>query len=370
MTIPFVDLQAQYKELEASIQSAINKILQDTSFIQGSDVKLFEEEFAAYIGTKYCVGLNSGTDALILGIKALELKKGEIIVPAQTYYSGALAPLVNDFNPVFVDVDENDFGINLEDLKKKINQKTRAIIVTHLYGQADKIDEIKKIINQTNKEVLIIEDACQSHGAYFKKAKVGTFGVFAAFSFYPGKNLGAFGDAGALVTNDKKIEKKLKLLREYGQEKKYYHTSIGYNSRLDTLQAAILRVKLPYLDQWNKKRQKIAAYYTKQLNAKLPFIKTPNNFDERKSVYHVYVVRVPKRDALLAYLRDNNVFAQIHYPVPLHLQESFNFLGYKRGDLPLIEKISSEIISLPIYPHMIDENVDFVIKKIIAFYKK
>lgn len=370
MTIPFVDLKAQYKELEAPLQSAINKVLNDASFIQGSDVGMFEEEFASYIGTKYSIGLNSGTDALILGIKGLELEKGEIIVSANTYFSGALAPLVNDFKPVFVETDIKDFGIDIEDLKKKINNKTRAIIVTHLYGQADKIDEIKTVIKQTNKQIYLIEDACQAHGAYFKNARVGTFGIFGAFSFYPGKNLGAYGDAGAVVTNDKKLEKKLKLLREYGQEKKYYHKTIGYNSRLDTLQAAILRVKLGHLDTWNEKRQKIADYYTRQLNARLSFINTPNIFDERKSVYHTYVVRVSKRDELLNFLRENDIFAQIHYPVPLHVQESFNFLGYKKGDLPITEKISSEIISLPIYPQMTEKMVDYVIDKIAAFYKK
>src|SRR5579859_5937011 len=228
--IPFVDLQAQYKELKKEINSAVSEVVQNTQFIQGEAVADFEERYAAYIGAKYCVGLNSGTDALILGIRALDFKEGEIIVPVNTYYSGALAVIENNLKVVFVDVDEKDFGINLDDLKRKITKKTKAILVTHLYGQSDKISEIQNIIKKVYNNILLIEDACQSHGAYYKKKKVGTYGAFSAFSFYPGKNLGAYGDAGALTTNDSTLVKKLKLLREYGQEKKYIHTSIGVNS--------------------------------------------------------------------------------------------------------------------------------------------
>ena len=367
--IPFVDLQAQYKELKKEINTAISEVIQKTQFIQGQAVEDFEENYAIYIGAKYSVGLNSGTDALILGIRALGLKEGEIIVPVNTYYSGALAVLENNLKVVFVDIDEKDFGINLEDLQRKITKKTKAILVTHLYGQADKITEIQNIVEKINNKILLIEDACQSHGAFYKKKKVGTYGVFSAFSFYPGKNLGAYGDAGALTTNDSTLVKKLKYLREYGQEKKYIHTSIGVNSRLDTIQAAVLLAKLPHLDFWNKSRQQLAEYYTNLLRKNVPFVKTPNTFSERLSVYHLYVIHAPKRDQLLSYLQNSNIFAQMHYPLPLHLQKAFSFMGYKKGDFPFAEKISSEIISLPIYPQMTKAMVARVADTIEKFYR-
>lgn len=286
MKILFVDLKSQYQSIKKEINSAIKKVILSSQFIQGEEVKKFEEEFANYLGTEYCIGVNSGTDALILGIRALEIENGsEIIVSANTFIATALGVSENSLKPVFVDIDEQDYGINLADLKRKINSRTKAIILVHLYGQPDKIDEVKEIIKKTGKKIYLIEDACQAHGAKYKGKRVGNFGIFSAFSFYPGKNLGAYGDGGAIVTNDKKLAEKIKLLREYGQKKKYYHESLGINSRLDSIQAAILRVKLKYLDKWNKKRQEHAFLYNKLIQENIPEIITPKFFLIEKAYF-------------------------------------------------------------------------------------
>lgn len=370
MLVPFVDLDAQYKEIKNEIDAAIAKVIASSKFIGGEDVAKFEEEFASYIDCDYCIGVNSGTDALILGVRALNIGQGdEIIIPANTYMSGALAAVENQVKPVFSDIDEEDFGINLKDLKNKINDRTKAIIITHLNGQSDKIDDIKRVIKKSGRKIYLIEDACQAHGAFYKDKRVGTFGIFSAFSFYPGKNLGAYGDGGAITTNDKKLADKYKLLREYGQIKKYYHNIVGVNSRLDSIQAAVLRVKLPYLDKWNNKRRKIASEYSNYLNKHLPFIKTPNNFSDRDSVYHLYVIKTQKRDKLLNYLIRNGIQALIHYPVPLHLQKAYAYLGYSKGDLPIVEKVCSEVLSLPIFPQLSKKQQDFILEKFKKYYE-
>lgn len=370
MVVPFVDLAAQYKEIRVEIDTAIANVINSSKFIGGDDVVRFEEEFANYIGSKFCIGVNSGTDALILGVRALGLSQGdEVIISANTYISGALAASENRAKPVFIDIDEKDFGINLKDLADKINNRTKAVIVTHLNGQPDKIDEVRNILKKSGKKIYLIEDACQAHGAFYKDKRVGSFGIFSAFSFYPGKNLGAYGDAGAIITNDKKLADKYKLLREYGQTKKYYHDNLGVNSRLDSIQAAVLRVKLPYLDKWNNQRKQIAFVYSKYLNKNLPFIKTPDKFNNRESIYHLYVIRIANRDKLLNYLAKNNIQALIHYPVPLHLQNAYKYLGYLKGDLPIVERVSSEILSIPIYPQLGKEKQDYILEKITEFYK-
>lgn len=362
--IPFVDLKAQYLTIKEEIDQAVSDVFNHAKFIQGEEVEQFEEEFAKFLGAKYCVSVNSGTDALILGVRVLNLFPGEILIPANTYISTALAASENGLKPVFVDIDENDFGINLSDLKKKINSRTRAIIIVHLYGQPEKMEEINEIIKLSGKKIYLIEDACQAHGAEYKGIKVGNFGVFAAFSFYPGKNLGAYGDGGALVTNSSQITGKIKLLREYGQKKKYYHETVGVNSRLDTLQAAILRVKLKHLNFWNRKRRQTAAIYTQLINSEIPEIKTPKIFPGRNSVFHLYVVRSSKRDLLLNYLNEAKIQTLIHYPIPLHLQKAFKSLGYQKGDLPIVEKVVSEILSLPLYPELTEKKQEFIVEEI------
>lgn len=370
MNVPFVDLKAQYNKYKSELDQAVKRVLFSAIFIDGEEVSKFEVEFSRYLRVKYCVGVNSGTDALILGIKALGIEpNSEVIIQANTYIASALAASENSLKPVFVEMDESDFGINLDDLKRKINGRTKAIIITHLYGLPDKISEICEIVKKIGKDIYIIEDACQAHGAVYQNKRVGGFGVFAAFSFYPSKNLGAYGDGGAIVTNDQKLSNKYRLYREYGQEKKYYHKTIGVNSRLDSLQAAILRTKLKYLDQWNTQRAKFAKIYTQLLNKGIPSIITPKVFKERESIYHVYCIRVENRNRLQNYLRENEIISQIHYPLPLHLQEAYKNLGYKKGDFPISEKVTSEILSLPMYPELTKGQIEKVVEKIKEFFR-
>lgn len=370
MEIPFVNLKAQYLSIQKEINSTVLSTLGSAQFIQGPEVSLFEQEFAEYVGVDHCIGVNSGTDALILGIRALDLQPGdEVIVPANTFIATALGVSENGLKPVFCDINPADHGINLEDLARKITTRTKAVIVVHLYGQSDNIDEIKKVIKKSGKSIYLIEDACQAHGAYFKNKRVGGFGVFSAFSFYPGKNLGAYGDGGALLTDRPALAKKMRMLREYGQKKKYFHESLGTNSRLDTLQAAILRVKLAHLDSWNAQRQEIARWYTEALHTKVPQALTPSSLPHRHSVFHLYVIQAPQRDALQAYLMSHGIHALIHYPIPLHLQKAYRYLGYKKGELPMAEHMAKHIISLPIFPELRTEQVSYVVQKIQDFYK-
>lgn len=372
MKIPFVDLKKQYQILKKDIDKSIKDVIAGSRFIQGDEVGQFEKEFAGYLNIKHCLGVGSGTEALILGIRALGLySQDEVIVPANTFIATALGITENNLKPVFVDIDESDFGINLSDLRRKITHRTKAVIIVHLFGQPDKIEEIKKIISQTKRKIYLIEDCCQAHGAKYKGKSVGNFGVFGAFSFYPGKNLGAYGDAGAIVTKDDRLEKKYRQLREYGQKKKYYHEILGINSRLDTIQAAILRVKLRHLDDWNEKRQRWAAYFNKSIiNKKMLEMKTPQIYPQRKSVFHLYVIRTKKRDELSSYLNKNNIQSLIHYPIPLHLQHAFKYLGYHKGDMPIVEKIAGEILSLPIFPELNYQEIDFMVNKIQEFFKE
>ena len=371
MNVPLVDLTKQYQYLKNDIDKAILKVLTSTRFIHGEEVVKFEKEFAQYLGASHCITVNSGTDALILGMRALDLSpEDEIIVPVNTFIATALGVSENGLKPVFVDNDKNDYGMNLEDLKKKITSKTKAIVIVHLFGQPEKIDEIREIIKASGKNIYLIEDACQAHGAVYKGKKVGTFGIFSAFSFYPGKNLGAYGDGGAIVTNDDTLAVKCSMLREYGQKAKYVHQCLGINSRLDTIQAAVLRVKLPHLDRWNNKRQQIASYYTKQIRKYLPSVLIPHITPGRQSVFHLYVIQVDKRDELLRYLVSQNIQALIHYPIPLHLQEAYAYLGYKKGDFPNAERTAARILSLPIFAELTRSQVDYIILAMRKFYEK
>lgn len=371
MNIPFVDLKAQYASIKKEIEAAIAGVLANTRFIQGPEVALFEQEFASYLGAAQAIGVNSGTDALILGIRALELAPGdEVIVPVNTFIATALGVSENRLKPVFVDIDKSDYGMDLTDLKRKISKKTKAIIAVHLFGQPEKIDEIQKIIRDSGQTIHLIEDACQAHGALYHGKRVGTFGIFSAFSFYPGKNLGAYGDGGAIVTNDDAIVERTRKLREYGQAKKYIHESWGINSRLDTLQAAVLRVKLRHLDAWNKRRQELAKYYTSKIREALPAVKTPVFMADRLSVFHLYVIEVTGRNELLNALNQGGAQALIHYPIPLHLQKACRPLGYKKGDFPHVEHVANRIISLPMYPELTKKQVDFVVQSIQTFFKK
>lgn len=370
MRVPFVDLQADHKSIEGDLKIRFEKILLESQFIGGDYVKQFEQEFAKIHKADSCIAVNSGTDALILGVRALGLSShDEVLVPANTFIATALGATENNLKPVFVDCDMHDFGLNISDLKNKINNRTKAIIAVHLYGQPDKLDEIKRVIKQSGKKIYLIEDAAQAHGAEYKKKPVGTHGIFSTFSFYPAKNLGALGDGGALLTNDTKLAKKYRLLREYGQVKKYYHEILGVNSRLDSMQAAFLLIKLQHLSYWNKKRQSLARLYTQQLS-NIPGVITPQSSDERKSVYHLYVIKAKNRNKLMVFLADNGITTLIHYPIPLHLQRAFKHLRYKKGDFPHAEYNADTILSLPMYPSLDEKKIQYVCSKISSFYSK
>ena len=370
-TLNFVDIPKEYLSLKKEIDRAINKVIRSGHLILGEEVDLFEKEFASFLGAKYCMTVNSGTDALILGLRALNLKPGdEVIVPTNTFIASALSATENRLTPIFVDVNRDDYGIDLTDLKSKITSKTRAIIVVHLFGQPDKLTQIQKIIKDSKKNIYLIEDAAQAHGAFYNKKRVGTFGIFSVFSFYPTKNLGAYGDGGAIVTNNRTVADSIRLLRQYGQESKYHHKILGVNSRMDTIQAAILRIKLKHLDEWNKKRQANARLLTKLINRDCPQVKTPVYYPDRPCVYHLYVIQAAKRNALQAFLKQKRIMTLVHYPIPLHLQKAFSYLKYKKGDFPNAENISNSVVSLPIHPLLTIADIKYIAKTITDFYKQ
>lgn len=365
MKVNFVDIQKQYKEHEKEFDTAIKKVLTRGDFILGEDVRLFEEEFAKFCGAKYCIGVASGTDALFFALKAMDIGSGdEVITAANTFIATTLAISMTGAKPVLVDMDPQTYNIDVSQIEKRITKKTKVIVPVHLYGQPADMEPINKLAKKYKLKVL--EDSAQAHGALYKGKRTGGLGDVAGFSFYPGKNIGAFGDGGAITTNDKKLADKIILLRNWGMKVKYHHEIKGYNSRLDTVQAAVLRVKLKYLDKWNKRRREIAKKYDK-LFADTSFI-TPHMLSYVESVYHVYLIQVPKRDELLEYLKKNDISAGIHYPIPLHLQKANKDLGYKRGDFPNTEKYSKKIISLPVFPELRDEEIEFIVSKVKKFY--
>ena len=357
MQINFVDLNKQYNLIKPEIDDAIQRVIKNSSFIGGEEVSAFEEEFARYCDAHYCAGVNSGTDALKFICMALGIKEGdEVILPVNTFIATALGVSSMGAKPVFVDCEDGTYNIDTKKIEEKITSRTKAIIAVHLYGQPAEMDSIISIAQKH--KLYVIEDACQAHGASYKDRRVGTFGIASAFSFYPGKNLGAYGDGGAVITNDADMTEKIKKLREYGQEKKYVHTERGTNSRLDGLQAAILRVKLRHLDGWNEKRRNVAACYYD--NLKDLQIKLPVTMADRNHVYHLFVIETDNRDELLQYMSRKEVFCGIHYPIPLHLQGAYRELGYKAGDFPVSERSASRILSLPVYPELKEEEINYV----------
>jgi len=368
MHVPFVNLSTQIKEHEPKIYSIIKNVFDKGMFVGGEEVASFEKSFAKYIGTRHCVSLNSGTDALIFGTRALDLSTGdEMIFPANTYYATLLAAKANGLKPILCEINPDDYGYDIGKLKKLITSRTKAIMVVHLYGQSDKIDEVQSLIKKSGRKIHIIEDACQAHGAKLNSKRVGSYGAFSTFSFYPSKNLGAYGDGGAITTNDEALEKRLRRVKEYGQSQKYHHESIGFNSRLDTLQASILSYKLKQLDSWNEKRQSHAKIYNKMLEI-IPDVIIPKVFSNRKSVYHLYVIRTKQRDELQKFLKDRDIDTQIHYPFPIHLQNAWKSLKHKKGDFPVTEMLSNEILSLPMYPELTERQVRYVCISIMNFF--
>ena len=363
MKIPFVDLKRQYKKQEKDINKEIKKITDDQLFILGKEGEKFEKNFAKYIGTKYAIGVNSGSDALFLALKALNIGKGdEVITVANTFVSTIDAIVRVGAKPIFVDIIPATFNINADKIQEKISKTTKAIIVVHLFGQSANMDKIKKITKKN--KLYLIEDACQAHGATWKGKKAGSYGDIACFSFYPGKNLGAFGDAGALTLNDKKLADKLLMQRNYGQKEKYYHEFLGYNTRLDEIQAAVLNQKLKQLNKANNQRRKAAKLYNKYL--KNTDLILPIEDKNAKHVYHLYVIRTKNRNKLQKYLKNNGIQTLIHYPLPVHKQKYYKF---KNQNLPETEIASNEILSLPIFPGLTEKEIKYIAKTIQKWEK-
>jgi dTDP-4-amino-4,6-dideoxygalactose transaminase len=367
MKVPFVDLKIQYQSIRDEVRGEIDRMLESAQFILGPNVVEFEKEFAAYCGTKYAAGVASGTDALLLALEALHIGPGdEVITVVNTFIATAASIMGTGAVPVFVDMDSQTYNLDSNQIEAKVHKKTRAIIPVHLYGQPADMSPILEIARR--KKLFVIEDAAQAHGATYQGKKTGSIGNVGCFSFYPSKNLGAYGDAGAVTTDDADIYARVKLLRDHGREGKYSHSVCGHNSRLDEIQAAVLRIKLRRLDAWNKRRQEIAGLYSRLLKD-LPLVTAPGKTAQANHVYHVYVIRCRQRDELQQWLTSKEISTGIHYPMPLHLQKAFASLGHVKGDFPIAEKAAGEIISLPMYPEMGDDAVEYVCRQISNFYK-
>lgn len=368
MMIPLVDLKVQYNSIKPEIDNAIQRVLDSTSFIMGEELESFEEEFALFCNTKYAIGVANGSDALILALIACGInKEDEVITVPNTFIATTEAITHIGGKIVFIDINPKTYTIDVSKIEEKISNKTKAIIPVHLYGQTADMYPIIELAQKYN--LKIIEDAAQAHGAEYKGEKVGSIGDVACFSFYPGKNLGAYGDAGMITTNSEEIAQKVKLLRNHGRiTKKYEHEIEGYSSRLDNLQAAILRVKLKYLNKWNGTRRKNARKYNELLN-NIGGIITPYEADYAKHVYHLYVIRTEDRDRLREELKSNGVTTGIHYPIPLHLQPAYNYLGYKEGDFPITEECSQKILSLPMYAELSEDQIVEIVNLISNYYE-
>lgn len=363
--VPFFDLKEQNRQLRDEFDAAFRRVTENADFILGGEVEKFEENFARFVGTRFAVGVNSGLDALSLALRALNIGPGdEVIVPANSFIATALGVTSVGATPVFVDAEPGTLLIDLKSIECAITKRTKAIIPVHLYGQPVPMKPLMSLCRR--KSLFLVEDACQAHGASIGKKRCGSFGDLGAFSFYPGKNLGAFGDGGLITTNDRSYYQKLRLLRNYGSVVKYEHTVAGFNTRLDALQAAILNVKLPHLEVWNEKRRALAARYDSLLG-KFPGIRLVEQLKAQMSVHHLYVIRSDRRDALKDFLSQNGVGTSIHYPVPIHRQGAYR--GLKKRSLKLLvsEKEAKRVLSLPMYPEMSLEDVDVVCSAIGDF---
>ena len=365
LEVPFLDLKAQYHALAPEINRAVTSVLESAQFVGGAFVENFEQEFASYVGAKYAIGVSSGTSALELALKVAGIGPGdEVLVPANTFFATAEAVSNVGATPVFTDVDAASFHLELNSAERMITSRTRAIIPVHLYGRAMDLRKVAEFA--ASYQLQIIEDAAQAHGSAYNGAKVGAAGRLTCFSFYPGKNLGAYGDAGAVTTNDFDEARKLRLLRDHGSPAKYQHSVIGTNARLDSIQAAILSVKLGQLDEWNQLRRKHAAQMASALADS--HVIPPEVPAGGEHVFHLFVVRTPQRNALRNYLRANGIGTGIHYPVPLHLTEAYQQLGYPgKGSLPTAEQLAEEILSLPMYAELTDEQIEYTIDAVLNF---
>lgn len=363
--IPFVDLKAGFKPIKAEVMAALEDVFAGMNLNLGPNVRSLEQEFAAYCGTKYAVGVGSGTDAIAIALMAAGIKSGdEVITTAHTFFATAEAIAWAGATPVFVDIDPNTYNIDPSLIEKTITEKTKAIVPVHMYGQSAEMGPILDIAGRRGLKV--IEDACQAHGAEYSGKRCGSIGDAGCFSFYYTKNLGGYGEGGIITTDDPDIAEKARLFRNHGHVSKYEHSVMGYNSRLDEIQAAILRVKIKRMEEYTNARRTVAAAYNEHLSD-TPLI-LPDEADGRKHVYHLYVVRSKERDKLMQHLADARIGTGIHYKNPVHLQEACKAYGCKKGDLPVTEKICEEILSLPIYPELQENDILYIAEKIKAFY--
>ena len=358
MKIPFLDLKAQYISIKKEINLVINEVCKDAAFTNSPYVEKFENNFSRYCNTNYAVAVNSGTSALHLSMIALGIgKDDEVIIPANTFIATAWAPSYVGATPIFVDCCPDTWQIDPEQIKKKITNKTKAIIGVHLYGQPFDIDAVKGIAKEYN--LFLVEDAAQAHGAEYKGRRVGGFSEMACFSFYPGKNLGTYGEGGCITTNNQRYANRLRSLRNHGSTEKYYYDEIGYNMRMGGIEGAVLNIKLKYLDQWNRKRKEIAKVYHE--NIKNSKIKMQLQLDFTESIFHLFVVTTDNKNGFVKYLGENNINAAFHYPVPCHLQKAYVHLNYKIGDFPNSEYLAAHCISLPMYAELNEQDLYKVI---------
>ncbi len=360
--VPFVDLKKQYEGIRDEIGEAIQKVIEQTAFSSGPFVAQFENEFAKFCGCTNAIGVGSGTEALWLSLYTLGITQGdEVITVPNTFIATAEAISFCGAQPVFVDVEENTYNMNPALLEAAITPRTKAIIPVHLFGQMADMDPIMEIAKRYG--LFVIEDACQAHGAEYKGRKAGSMGDLGCFSFYPGKNLGAYGEAGAIVTNNAEWANKMKIIRDQGQMKKYHHSMIGWNARMDGIQGAILSVKLRHLLEWNENRRRYAQAYNTLLEGIKGLI-LPHEADYAKHIYHIYAIRVKDRDSMIASLAKEGIYCGIHYPIPIHLQEAYRFLGLKEDSFPVAEQCAKEFVSLPMFPELTKEQIEHIVEAI------
>ncbi len=363
--VPFLDLQQQFKNLESSFQQEIWPLLRSARFIDGEPVQAFERSFARYCGVGCAVAVDSGTAALHLALLALGIGPGdEVICPTNTFIATAAAIVAAGARPVFVDANSSHWQMDTEQVEAVITPKCKAVIAVHLYGQPAELQKLRNVCDRRG--VHLVEDAAQAHGAYAFGKRIGSVGDVACFSFYPGKNLGAFGDGGAVTTNSEELASRIRRLRNHGRTTKYEHAEVGFNYRMDTIQAAALNVKLPCLDGWNRRRREIAAEYRARL-AGSP-VKLPALIPDTEPVHHLFPIVTAERDRLAEWLKEKHIETGVHYPVPLHLQPAFKSLGYKAGDFPVSESIAAGELSLPIFPEMVQEQIEWVCAQVRDFF--
>lgn len=361
MQVPFVDLRAQHASVKDEVEPAMGRVMDQAAFVLGEEVERFEKEYATFCEAEFAVGVDSGISALELTLRAIGVGEGdEVITVPNTFIATASSISFTGAKPVFVEIDPETYNIDPAGIEMAINPRTKAIMPVHLYGQPADMDPIMEIAKQHG--LAVIEDACQAHGARYKGRRVGAIGAAGCFSFFPAKNLGAYGDGGIVVTNEGELAEKLKMLRNYGQRERYNHLFLAFNRRLDSIQAAVLRVKLGRLDQWNEKRRRIAELYDRELADSC--VVTPKVASYTEHVYHQYIIRTEDRDSLRAKLDERGIATGLHYPVPIHLQPAYAGLEGRKGDFPVTEKITGEIVSLPIFPEMTEEQAHYVTEQI------